>query len=232
MIKRVGWYCVFSRKSFERKSLSGRFSARQFIVRCGTSDFLDLFRQPQLWSSARPKISVLKLGPQQVDGRRRATKNSFDELSTVGAFRMLRSWDIRLAIEAPAIKKWDCSGKRASRYTLEMIRNVEGAGGKVDLLSLDEPLSAALRACDDTLEGAANKTADYRRAMAWITKVHIAIGAPDDAVFQSGYFVRRRDVPRLIQNAQLRSWCAARRIRLLRRSQRASQYSRRESSHI
>ena len=149
------------------------------------SDFLDLFRQPQLWSSARPKISVLKLGPQQVDGRRRATKNSFDELSTVGAFRMLRSWDIRLAIEAPAIKKWDCSGKRASRYTLEMIRNVEGAGGKVDLLSLDEPLSAALRACDDTLEGAANKTADYRRAMAWITKVHIAIGAPDDAVFQS-----------------------------------------------
>jgi hypothetical protein len=108
----------------------------------------------------------MKFGPQQVDGRRAPTKNSFAELTGVDAFRKLRAWGIKLAIEAPAIKKWDCSAEKALLYTLNMIDNVEKSGGKVDYISMDEPLVAGVRVCGDTLETAAVKTANYVKALA------------------------------------------------------------------
>ena len=124
-----------------------------------TPDLVDLFRQPQLWRDARSAVSVLKLGPQQVDGR--SGKNSLSELTEVGAFRMLQSWGIKLAIEAPAIKEWDCSGQKALDYTLRLVDNVAKAGGAVNYISMDEPLVAGMRVCGDTLETAAAKTANY-----------------------------------------------------------------------
>jgi hypothetical protein len=131
-----------------------------------TADFLDLFRYPQLWNNARSKVSVLKLGPQQVDGRKGAQVNSLSALTNVNAFRVLRSWGIRLAIEAPAIKKWDCTGKKALEYSLRLIDNVENAGGTVDYISMDGPLVNGIRACGDTVETAAIKTADYMKEFA------------------------------------------------------------------
>ena len=131
-----------------------------------SADFLDLFRQPGKWSQTRSTISVVKFGPQQIDGREARTKNSFAELTGVDAFRKLRSWGLKLAIEAPAIKKWDCSGEAALRYTLRMIDNVAKAGGKVDYISMDEPLVAGVNVCDEPLVTAAARTASYIKGLA------------------------------------------------------------------
>ncbi len=126
-----------------------------------TVDLVELFRQPQLWSQARSKISVLTLGPQQVSDGGGPHKNSLSDLRKVNAFQLLRSWGIKLAIEAPVIKKWDCTGRDALDYTLKLVRNVETSGGQVDYISMEGSLIDGTRGCGDTVETAAAKTATY-----------------------------------------------------------------------
>jgi hypothetical protein len=130
-----------------------------------TADLLDLFKQPQLWVEARSKLSVLKLGPQQVSDGGPPHPNNLSDMRSANAFQLLRSWGIKLAIEAPAIKKWDCTGANALDYTLKLVRNVEQSGGRVDFISMDGPLIDAMRDCGDTLETAAAKTATYIRGL-------------------------------------------------------------------
>jgi hypothetical protein len=126
-----------------------------------TPDLVDLFREPQLWGNARSQISVLKLGPQQVGGGNSSGKNTISDLGKADAFHLLRSWGIDLAIEAPAIKPWDCTGKHAAERTLVLINNVAKAGGAVSYVSMDGPLVNGIRSCRDILDGAAAKTASY-----------------------------------------------------------------------
>ena len=92
-------------------------------------DYIELFRRPGQWAMARSKIAVFKFGPQQVDGRSRPSKNTLADLKGVDAFRKLRAWNMGIAIEAPAIKKWDCTGGKTLEYTQRMIDNVVAAGG-------------------------------------------------------------------------------------------------------
>ena len=110
-----------------------------------------LFRHPELWGKARSQISVLKR-LKQVDGRGTRQTNSLSALTDVDAFRVLRLWGIKLAIEAPAIKKWDCTSKKALEYTLRMVDNVSSADGVVDYISMDGPLVSGIRGCCDTVE--------------------------------------------------------------------------------
>jgi hypothetical protein len=133
-----------------------------------TPDLLDMFRQPELWSKARSQISVLKFGPAQFGGAKVQLAaahalgiNTIADLSKVNAFQLLRSWNISLALEAPAIKPWDCTGRAAAKYTLQLIENARAAGGIVRYASMDEPLASGMRFCGDTLETAAAKTAAY-----------------------------------------------------------------------
>jgi hypothetical protein len=140
-----------------------------------TSDYLDLFRKPETWRSARSHISVLKVGPQQAGGPNRTGKNTLAQLREAGAFRQLAAWGIALAIEVPAIKPWDCTGRIAVQRTLDLIENVRKAGGKVEFVSMDEPLASGIRFCKDTLEGSAVKTAEYMKQVA-AKEPHVQIG--------------------------------------------------------
>jgi hypothetical protein len=126
-----------------------------------TADLVDLFQQPQLWTQARSKVSVLKLGPQQVSDGGARHRNSLSDMRKADAFQLLRSWGIKLAIEAPVIKKWDCTGTNTLGYTLKLIQNVKESGGQVDYISMDGALVDGLRDCGDTIETAAAKTASY-----------------------------------------------------------------------
>jgi hypothetical protein len=128
-----------------------------------TPDFLDLFQKPDLWTRARSQISVIKLGPQQVGGVNQTSKNTLADLRNSGAFPLLAQWRIKLALEVPAIKPWDCTGRNAAKRTLQFIDNVHKAGGTVYYASMDEPLASGIIFCGDTLDGSAVKTAGYMK---------------------------------------------------------------------
>ena len=126
-----------------------------------TPDLLDMFRNPHAWDKARAQISVIKFGPQQVGDNSATHKNTYEAMAGLNAFSLLQSWGIKVAIEVPAIKEWDCTGQQTVAHTVRLADNVQKAGGGVPILSIDEPLVSALRACHDTVEGAAAKTAAY-----------------------------------------------------------------------
>ena len=128
-----------------------------------TPDYLDLFRRPDLWSKSRTQISVIKLGPQQAGGHNPSGKNTLSELHDANAFRLLAQWGIRLAIEVPAVKPWDCTGHVAAKMTLQLVENIRKAGGDVRFLSMDEPYVSGMIFCKDNMENTAAKTAEYVR---------------------------------------------------------------------
>lgn len=131
----------------------------------GTPDLLDLFKQPDRWRVARAEVSVLKLPPAQVMDQNRSGINTLTELDNTDVFRVLRAWRMKLAIEAPAVKKWSCSGEEAARRTIRYVENVRRGGGEVAYLALDEPLPAGVRDCKDSIETVASRVAQYARTV-------------------------------------------------------------------
>jgi hypothetical protein len=126
-----------------------------------TPDLIEMLQRPELWAQNRSRISVIKFGPQQVRATGKPAENSIDDLVKVGAFEKLAAWHIDVAIEAPAIKPWDCTAVHARQMTIDYIRSVNAVDGKVRYIAMDEPLSAGVRQCHDSFEGVLDKTADY-----------------------------------------------------------------------
>lgn len=125
-------------------------------------DFLDLFRHPNLWSKARSQISVFQFAPQQLGGPTNGPHvNTIAELKQVHAFELLKSWGIDIALEAPAIKEWNCNGDTAANLTLQVIGFAHAAGGEVKYVTMDEPLLSGTGACRQTIVETAEKTSVY-----------------------------------------------------------------------
>jgi hypothetical protein len=140
----------------------------------GTPDYTDLFSKPQLWPKARQRVDVIKLSPVQTI-EKGPNVNDLTALQGVDAFRKMQQWNIDIAIEAPAVKEWDCSGQGDTRDprvhgnardgTLSYIKNVFTSGAHVKFIAMDEPLVSGLGACQDTIDQIAVKTAAYARAL-------------------------------------------------------------------
>jgi hypothetical protein len=130
-----------------------------------TPDLVDLFDAPSLWESSRPQINVFKFGPKQVTTSSVPKVNTYSDLVKADAFRKLKDWKLSVAIEAPAIKEWDCSGSHPVSLTLEYIRNVRSAGGTVQFIAMDEPLVSGFRSCHLTFEETAARTAAYVKTL-------------------------------------------------------------------
>jgi hypothetical protein len=141
----------------------------------GTPDLIALFSDPQLWAKARGQINVMKFGPGQVEIAKMPTTNGFAALQQIDAFRKLRQWGIAIAIEAPAVKEWDCSGRGVTKdprvrgdakgATLSYIKNVYTAGASVKFIAMDEPMVSGLGACHQSIDETAEKTAGYAKAL-------------------------------------------------------------------
>jgi hypothetical protein len=154
---------------------SARMPAVWFSPDGGSPDLVDLFSKPQLWTKARGQTDVIKFGPGQVNAAKASVTNGFDELQRVDAFGKLRQWGIDIAIEAPAVKEWDCSGvgdTKDSRVrgdakgaTLSYIKTVSTAGAAVKFIAMDEPMVSGLGACHQSIEETAAKTAAYAKAL-------------------------------------------------------------------
>jgi hypothetical protein len=139
-------------------------------------DLLEMFRQPALWRGARSKISVFKFGPQQLCCTGPELINSVSDLRAVNAFGLLQLWGISIALEAPAVKEWDCTGEKAAQATLDLIGRARAAGGIIRYLSMDEPLRSGMGDCGGTMNDSARKTASYMRR---IRKDELAVGIGD-----------------------------------------------------
>lgn len=142
-----------------------------FAPNGGTPDFMDLFEKKDLWPTALARITVFKFVPPQVTKSNDPAHRAYEDLKAHDAFRKLVSWGIDIAIEVPAVKKWDCTGHgdtRDSRVrgdakgaTLSYLRNVYEAGATTRWLAIDEPLVNGLGACHETIEEVAANTATY-----------------------------------------------------------------------
>jgi hypothetical protein len=139
-----------------------------------TPDYTDLFTKPQLWPKARQRVDVIKLGPGQAFTRADVT-NDLATLQGVDAYRKMQQWNIDIAIEAPSVKEWDCSGRgdtkdprvrgNALATTLSYIKNVFTTGAHVKYIAMDEPMRLGMRDCHETMDQVAAKTAAYVKTL-------------------------------------------------------------------
>jgi hypothetical protein len=134
-----------------RASWSGPFPPGRiwFAPAPGSRDLLRLFDAPDEWPRARAAIDVYKFyhqhtfrTPPEIVG-----PNSYDALVRVDAFRKLRRWGKRIALEAGSVKDFYCapdgSGMRESiDLTLDALDAVRAAGGAVHYITMDEPFLA------------------------------------------------------------------------------------------
>jgi hypothetical protein len=140
----------------------------------GTLDYLRLFERPEEWSRARDVVSVFKFYAQHTHTPASSIvgPNSYDALVRADAFRKLRLWGIKTAIEAGSVKEFwctaDASGMDASiGATLDALTAVERARGQVSYLAMDEPwVSGRAKACGGpALEPTADRVATYMTAV-------------------------------------------------------------------
>ncbi|HXW07510.1 MAG TPA: hypothetical protein VD833_19900 [Vicinamibacterales bacterium] len=140
----------------------------------GSLDLLRLFESVDEWPRARQTLDVFKFyhqhtfaEPPDIVG-----PNSYDALVRVDAFRKLRQWGKRVALEAGSVKEFYCtaddSGMRESiELTLRGLEAVHAAGGLVSYLAMDEPFLAgqAPQCGGPALEPTADRVSQYIRAV-------------------------------------------------------------------
>ena len=117
----------------------------------GTVDMLRLFDSPGEWPHARAVVDVFEFyqGHLLTQATAGEGPNSYDAFVRVDAFRSLLRWGKRIAVEMAAVKDFYCtadsSGMQASiARTVEALRNVQAAGGRVTYVAMDEPFTAGV----------------------------------------------------------------------------------------
>jgi hypothetical protein len=128
-------------------------------------DLLDLFRHPEEWRHARSHIKIIKLSPLQFQPKSQLKRNTYEELSAIGAFAAVRSWGMALASEEGALKPWDCTGVKAAERTIDRALSAHSAGGRIDYMAMDEPMAGGMMYCHLDLDASAERTASYANAV-------------------------------------------------------------------
>lgn len=140
----------------------------------GTLDYLRLFERPGEWARTRELVSVFKFYQQhtQVPAASIVGPNTYDALSRVNAFRALRAWGKRTAIELGSVKEGYCAAgtgglELSIRSAIDTVTAVEAAGGAVDYLAQDEPwVAGRLPVCGGpALEPTADRVAVWTAAV-------------------------------------------------------------------
>ena len=140
----------------------------------GTLDYLRLFERPEEWRRTRELITVFKFYQQhtQLPPASIVGPNTYDAFVRVNAFRTLRAWGKKTAIELGSVKEGYCtadaSGMALSiRSAIDTVAAVEAAGGTVEYLAQDEPwVAGRLRVCGGpALEPTADRVAAWTAAV-------------------------------------------------------------------
>jgi len=134
----------------------------------GSVDFPELFSRPELWESARQHVDVFKFPSNAVSGFPFdiGGDNVLPTFVEVGAFAKLLEWDIAISVEAGAIKFFACEAESWAEYANLGIDNIQANGGRVNFLSMDEPLIGGQvvengQTCGYTMEETAEVVATF-----------------------------------------------------------------------
>ncbi|MBU8892912.1 MAG: T9SS type A sorting domain-containing protein [Bacteroidales bacterium] len=131
-----------------------------FTPNVGSVDMLELFNQPEQWTTARSKIDVFKFYTGQVgtfgwsctvNQSSNCGENYLENLVDVQAFSNLGQWGIDIAVEsffAEPVMSYDPMECSTAEYVLNLtldgsinvIENIETNGGIVSYLAMDEPI--------------------------------------------------------------------------------------------
>jgi transposase len=140
-----------------------------FMPAGNSPDIGDLFTSPNEWARARALVDAFMFSPGQLTASREGHPSLLSDLTKVGAFRQLNNWRIPTAIEAPALKEWDCQARQTAAVTIGLMKTVSAAGGSVQFVDMDEPLVSALGLnrpiCHLDIDAAAAEVAAYSRAV-------------------------------------------------------------------
>jgi len=107
-------------------------------------DTNDLFTKPEEWAKTRSLISAFVFSPGQVQPAPAGHDSLLADLSAVDAFRVLKTWGMKIALGVPALKEWDCTGRQTAAIAIAEMKTVYNRGGTVQYLGMDEPLISAL----------------------------------------------------------------------------------------
>jgi hypothetical protein len=104
-----------------------------------------LFEHPEEWRRARDLVDVFKFYQQHTERTNLAfAPNTYTALSNANAFRLLKSWGKKIAIEVGVVKDFYCADPLGVPHSIEntiaSVRAIEAAGGRVDYLAMDDPL--------------------------------------------------------------------------------------------
>jgi hypothetical protein len=115
----------------------------------GSRDFLDLFSNPDAWSTARSKITGIGFSGSHLldDPCGSCGENTLPNFLTVvpgGAFRWLAAHQLKIVLDAPSVKSWDCQAATTVAQTMQGIVNVTANGGTIAYVAMDEPFISAL----------------------------------------------------------------------------------------
>lgn len=129
-----------------------------------TVDIQNLFTQPQLWTTVQQSIGVFKLAPDALE----SGTSDFTKFVAANAFQQLSAMGVAIALEAPAVKPWDCSAMNgALTQTNQVINDVQVNGGSINYIAMDEPLFAGTNPtqCNLSFTETALRTASYINAL-------------------------------------------------------------------
>ena len=156
-------------------SLSGSAATPHQIWFCpgpGTVDFRRLFEHPEEWRRARDLVDVFKFYQQHTQATNPAfAPNTYQALVNANAFRMIKSWKKKLALEVGVVKDFYCDDANGVQHaiddTIASVRAVESAGGSVDFLTMDDPFaSGRTAACGGrALEPTVERVAGWMRGV-------------------------------------------------------------------
>jgi hypothetical protein len=112
-----------------------------FAPNMGSTDYAELFTEPDQWTVARSKMDVFKFYTQNVlqDPCAICGDNTVHKFAQAQAFKQLADWGLAIAVEVGAVKPWGCTSDVTFEVTERVIRSVQANGGTVSFLAMDEP---------------------------------------------------------------------------------------------
>lgn len=144
-----------------------------FAPNMASTDFVELFSEPEAWAGARAEIDVFKFYSANLfpDSCEICGDLSLGVLAEADAFRLLGKWGIPTAIEVGAVYEGGCRGDLTFMHDAGVvIDNVARSGGVVRIVAMDEPLlhsgvKPMAGSCDYTPAEAAVETAAFVNAL-------------------------------------------------------------------
>ncbi|MEX0865046.1 MAG: hypothetical protein WD269_09265 [Acidimicrobiia bacterium] len=144
-----------------------------FAPNMASTDFVELFSEPEAWATARAEVNVFKFysanlfpDPCEICG-----DISLGVLADADAFSLLGEWGKPIAIEVGAVYEGGCRGDATFEHDAGVvIDNVARSGGAVRIVAMDEPLlhggvKPMTGSCDYTPAEAAAETAAFVAAL-------------------------------------------------------------------